>query len=538
MLANRERVYIYDTTLRDGAQTFGVDFSVDEKITIAQGLAALGVDFIEGGWPGANPTDTAFFKRLADVDPDTTQRLVAFGKTAALKKNAADDAGLMEVIASPAPHVCLVAKAWDYQVTVALGGTLEENLTSITASFALAKEHGKQTLMCDLEHFFDGYKANPAYALACAEAAVAGGATWLVMCDTNGGTLPPEISDIVPAVVRAICGKFPKCQLGIHTHNDAECAVANSLLAVAAGARQVQGTLTGLGERCGNASLTSTIPTLLLKPFFRDRFRTEMVDEALPKLGELSKKIDAMLNRPSNPAQAYFGANAFVTKAGLHASAILKDPRTYEHVPPESVGNARKIIMADQGGRSNTLAALKHLGFDLDPRDERVVALTDEIKRLTEYGYAFDQAEASLLLLAKRRLQHVPDFFKLLSYDTGHAKGHHLGADLAGNLVEAWVKMSVRHTPYEGQAVAASSAEALMLAMKAALPPFADKLRDVTIADMSLRQLTLGGETTHRIILTLRAGARTFKTLGAGINPTEAECEALRDGLVCVLMGA
>ncbi len=335
-----ERVYLFDTTLRDGAQTSGVDFSVADKVAIAEALDGLGVDYIEGGWPGANLTDDAFFN---DPPEFVNAKLVAFGMTRRPGRSAENDPGLAPLVNSKASANCLVGKSWDFHVDVALEIPREENVAMIADSIVFCKER-KGEAMYDAEHFFDGYKANPEYALSCVVAAYEAGARWMVLCDTNGGTLPHEIYDIVREVAKHV----PADHLGIHAHNDTENAVANSIAAVRAGARQVQGTLNGLGERCGNANMMSLIPTLILKM----GFETGLVEGGLGRLTAISRLLDERLNRAPNDHQAYVGARAFAHKGGLHVSAVAKDPKTYEHIVPSLVGNHRQIVVSDQAGRS------------------------------------------------------------------------------------------------------------------------------------------------------------------------------------------
>ncbi|MGE3147070.1 MAG: citramalate synthase, partial [Pseudorhodoplanes sp.] len=354
---SKERLYLFDTTLRDGAQTNGVDFTLADKAAVAAMLDDIGIDYVEGGYPGANPTDTQFFSQRRPM----RGKFTAFGMTRRPGRSASNDPGLAGLLEAEADAICFVAKSWDYHVRVALETTEEENLASIRDSVRAAKAKGREALV-DCEHFFDGYKANPAYALACARAAHAEGARWVVLCDTNGGTLPHEIERIVGEVVRHIPGE----NLGIHAHNDTEQAVANSLAAVRAGVRQIQGTLNGIGERCGNANLVSIIPTLKLKPEFSDRFEIGVSDEQLKKLAHLSHQFDEMLNRAPNRHAPYVGESAFATKAGIHASAILKEPATYEHVAPEATGNRRRLHVSDQGGKSNVLAELERIGLAAD----------------------------------------------------------------------------------------------------------------------------------------------------------------------------
>ena len=361
----RERLYLFDTTLRDGAQTNGVDFTLADKLTIARMLDELGVDYVEAGYPGANPIDTSFFAEKRPL----RARLTAFGMTRRPGRSAANDPGLAALLQAQADAICFVAKSWDYHVRVALETTEEENLASIRDSVRAAKAKGREVLL-DCEHFFDGYKANPQYALACAKAAYEEGARWVVLCDTNGGALPHEVERIVADVCRAIPGDH----VGIHAHNDTEQAVANTFAAVRAGARQIQGTLNGLGERCGNANLVSIIPTLKLKPEYSQRFEIGVSDEALARLARFSHALDDLLNRAADRHAPYVGESAFVTKAGIHASAMMKDPTAYDHVAPERVGNRRKILVSDQAGRSNLLAELDRIGFAVDKNDPRLAA--------------------------------------------------------------------------------------------------------------------------------------------------------------------
>ncbi len=393
----RERLYLYDTTLRDGQQTQGVDFSTDDKIALARALDGLGIDYVEGGWPGANPTDSAFFEGAPKLG---RARLAAFGMTKRAGRSAANDDVLAAVMNARTPAVCLVGKTHDYHVETALGITLDENLENIAQSVAHVVGQGREALF-DAEHFFDGYKADPDYALACLRAAFDAGARWIVLCDTNGGTLPAEIGAITAAV---IAHGIPGDRLGIHTHDDTGNAVAGALAAIDAGARQIQGTLNGLGERCGNANLVSLIPTLLLKEPYASRFETGIDPGGLADLTRVSRLLDEILNRLPDPSQPYVGPSAFAHKAGLHASAILKDPATYEHVPPETVGNARVVPMSNQAGQSNLRRRLKEAGLEVAPGDPRLATILEDVKAREDRGFAYDRAAASFELLARRAL--------------------------------------------------------------------------------------------------------------------------------------
>ncbi|HWT32022.1 MAG TPA: citramalate synthase, partial [Propylenella sp.] len=386
---SKQRLYLFDTTLRDGQQTPGIDFSLEDKMLVARMLDELGIDYIEGGYPGANPTDTAFFAQRRMRRASFT----AFGMVKRAGRSVANDPGLQDLLRADADAICFVAKAWDFHVRLALGCSNEENLEAIGDSVRAAIAAGREAML-DCEHFFDGYKANRAYALACVEAAMEAGARWVVLCDTNGGTQPDEVE----AIVADVASRWPGARLGIHAHNDTGQAVANSLAALRAGARQIQGTLNGIGERCGNADLVSIIPTLMLKPAFAERFTTGISEEALRSLTHESRSFDELLNRAPNRQAPYVGSSAFATKAGIHASAILKAPETYEHVRPEAVGNERRVMVSDQAGRSNLVAELERFGLVFDRADPRLDDLLAEIKERESEGYAYEGADASLEL--------------------------------------------------------------------------------------------------------------------------------------------
>lgn len=435
MSPGRQHLYFYDTTLRDGAQTQGVDFSVADKKLIAEKLDELGMDYVEGGWPGANPTDTEFFR---DAPKMTTAKFCAFGMTKRAGRSADNDPGLAALLDAATAGVTLVGKTWDYHVDVALEISLEENLESIRESVALVKARGAEPLF-DAEHFFDGYKANPDYALQTIKQAHQAGARWIVLCDTNGGTMPEEIEEIVGHVSNEV----PGTALGIHCHNDTGNAVANSLAAVRAGARMVQGTINGVGERCGNANLITLIPSVMLKDTYRNLVEVSLSEAGLHQLTHLSRLLDDILNRPSDAHAPYVGAAAFAHKGGLHVSAVQKDPRTYEHVPPESVGNVRQFLVSNQAGKSNILARLEAVGIELAPDDKRIGRILEEVKEREFDGYSFDGADASFELLARRALGEVPDYFKVDSFRVLVERRY----DARGRLVtvsEATVKIVVQ----------------------------------------------------------------------------------------------
>ena len=526
----KERLYLFDTTLRDGQQTQGVQFSAAEKRQIALGLDALGIDQIEGGWPGANPTDSEFFREA----PATRATMTAFGMTKRVGRSAENDDVLAAVLDAGTPAVCLVGKAHVFHVTTALGCTLEENLEAIRASIAHLVAKGREALF-DAEHFFDGYRADPGYALACLRAALEAGARWVVLCDTNGGTLPAEVGRITGEVIAA---GIPGDRLGIHCHDDTGNAVAGSLAAVDAGARQVQGTLNGLGERCGNANLTTLIPTLLLKEPYASRFETGVSLEGLRGLLRLSRSLDDILNRVPNRASPYVGASAFAHKAGLHASAILKDPTTYEHVPPEAVGNARVIPMSNQAGQSNLRARLAAAGIEVEAKDARLAHILDEIKRREDEGYAYDGAQASFELLARRELGLMPVFFEVKRYRVTVERRKNK-YDRMVSLSEAVVvvkigdrKMLSVSESMDETGTDRGPVNALAKALAKDLGPWQAMIDDMKLVDFKVRITQGGTEAVTRVIIDSEDSAgRRWSTVGVSPNIVDASFEALLDAI-------
>lgn len=522
----KERLYLFDTTLRDGAQTTGVDFSVEDKRRISAVLDALGVDYIEGGYPGANATDTAFFSERPHLKQAT---FTAFGMTKRSGRTASNDPGLQALLQSSAQAVCLVAKAWDYHVRVALGITNEENLAGITESIRAVTETQREAML-DCEHFFDGYKGNREYALTVARTAYEAGARWVVLCDTNGGTLPHEVERIVADVAKHV----PAANLGIHTHNDTENAVANTLMAVRAGCRQIQGTLNGLGERCGNANLTSIIPTLLLKSEFANRFETKVTPERLRTLTHASRVLDEILNRAPDRHAPYVGESAFATKAGIHASALMKEPETYEHVPPESVGNIRRVLVSNQAGKSNIQAQLERLGLPVDKDDPRLVVLLDEVKAREAAGYSYEAAEASFELLARRTLGTVPQYFSVDSFRVMVERRH----NALGHLVtvsEAIVKVFINgdDEPLWSVGEGNGPVNALDTALRRDLGRYQKHISDMELVDYKVRILTGGTEAVTRVLVESHdkvTGERWF-TVGVSPNIIDASFEALLDAI-------
>ncbi len=525
----KERLYLFDTTLRDGAQTTGVDFSLDDKRHIATMLDGLGVDYVEGGYPGANPTDTEFFKKKATKNA----KFAAFGMTKRAGRSASNDPGIAGLLEAHADTITFVAKTWDYQVHVALGCTLDENLDSIADSIKYVRTHNREAIL-DCEHFFDGYKANPDYALQCAMTAHRAGARWIVLCDTNGGTLPQEIEAIVKEVIKHI----PGSHLGIHAHNDTENAVANSLAAVRAGVRQIQGTLNGLGERCGNANLTSIIPTLMLKADYADRFEIGVPQEKLSMLTKLSHTFDELLNRAPNRHAPYVGASAFATKAGIHASAVLKDPRTYEHVPPDSVGNVRRMLVSDQAGKSNILAELERIGVELAKDDPRVVRVLDEVKEKEALGYAYEGADASFELLARRILGQLPNYFEVERFRINVERR----LNAVGVLVtvsEAVVKVIIDGEELISAAEGNGPINALDLALRKDLGRYQKYIEDLELLDYRVRVFQGGTDAVTRVLIEFgdKEGAR-WSTVGVSANIIDASFHALTDAVVYKLYKA
>ena len=526
--APRERIHLFDTTLRDGAQTPGIDFSVEDKITIAGMLDAFGLDYVEGGYPGANPTDTAFFRERRTRNAAFT----AFGMTKRAGVSASNDPGLAMLLDAKADAICFVAKAWDKHVHVALGCTLPENLESIRLSVEAARARGREVLV-DCEHFFDGFKANREHALDCARTAYEAGARWVVLCDTNGGTQPIDVRAIVDATCREA---VPGDHLGIHAHDDTGQAVANSLAAVNAGARQIQGTLNGIGERCGNANLVSIIPTLVLKPSFRERFQTGIAEEKVAGITRLSRAFDELLNRAPDTQAPYVGASAFATKAGIHASALLKDPTTYEHVPPESVGNSRNVMVSDQGGRSNFLAELSRRGIAVDKADPKLDRLIGIVKEREAEGYAYEAADASFELLARRTLGTVPAFFAVESYNVSVEKRFNALGE-AVTVSQAVVKVEVGDERLLSVAEGMGPVNALDQALRKDLGRYQDAIADLELVDYKVRILNGGTEAVTRVLIESAdaTGARWW-TLGVSHNIIDASFEALLDSLTYKLL--
>jgi 2-isopropylmalate synthase len=524
----RERLYLFDTTLRDGAQTNGVDFTLHDKQLIAKMLDELGIDYVEGGYPGANPADTAFFAKKPKL---AHARFTAFGMTRRPGRSASNDPGLAALLAASADAICFVAKSSAYQVRVALETTNEENLASIRDSVRVAKKAGREVLV-DCEHFFDGYKENPEFALACAKSAYDSGARWVVLCDTNGGTMPDEVESIVAQVIKQVPGDH----LGIHAHNDTEQAVANSLAAVRAGARQIQGTLNGLGERCGNANLCSLIPTLRLKDEFSARFDIGVSDEQLATLMKVSRTLDDMLNRAPNRQAPYVGESAFVTKTGIHASAVLKDPQTYEHVSPEVIGNRRKVLVSDQSGRSNVIAELDRAGIAYDRKDPKLARLVEELKDREAAGYAYESASASFDLLARRTLGRVAEYFRVEQFDVNVEQRYNANGKRV-TVAMAVVKVDVDGERLISAAEGNGPVNALDVALRKDLGKYQKYIEGLKLVDYRVRILNGGTEAVTRVLIESEdeAGER-WTTVGVSPNIIDASFQALMDSIIYKLV--
>jgi len=532
---SRERLYLYDTTLRDGQQTQGVQFSTADKLAIARALDEMGIDYIEGGWPGANPTDSEFFAAA----PKTRATLTAFGMTKRAGRSAANDEVLAAVVNAGTGSVCLVGKTHDYHVTAALGITLEENLENIRASVAHLVGLGREALF-DAEHFFDGYRANPGYALDCLRAALEAGARWIVLCDTNGGTLPAEVGRVTAEVIAA---GVPGEKLGIHCHDDTGNAVAASLAAVDAGARQIQGTLNGLGERCGNANLVTLIPTLALKESYASRFETGVSAQALTGLVRVSRQLDDILNRVPLRSAPYVGASAFAHKAGLHASAILKDPATYEHIDPARVGNARIIPMSNQAGQSNLRARLKAAGIEVEPGDLRLARILEIVKEREDQGYAYDGAQASFELLARAELGLLPDYFEVKRYRvTVERRKNKYNRMVSLSEAVVVVKIGGQKMLSVSESMDATGSDrgpvnALAKALAKDLGPYQAAIDDMKLVDFKVRITQGGTEAVTRVIIDSEDGAgMRWSTVGVSPNIVDASFEALREAMVWKLI--
>lgn len=513
-------VVMYDTTLRDGAQTAGISFTLGDKLKIARRLAAFGVPYIEGGWPGSNPKDAAFFAE-AKADPDLAARVTAFGSTRRAGVPADADANLQALVAAGTRTVALVGKSWDFHVTAALETTLDENLRMVSDSVGWLRERGPEVMFL-AEHFFDGFRRNRDYALAVLDAAADAGAAWLVLCDTNGGTMPEQIAE----ACRTVVARYPQLGIGIHTHNDCELAVANALAAVHAGATMVQGTVNGFGERCGNANWLSVAAVLETKYGIRC-----LPDGSLAQLTELSRFVSEVANVVPNEGQPFTGRNAFAHKGGIHVSALLRDPATYEHITPETVGNERRIVVSELSGRANLLAGGPD-GALVSDSAEAAAALA-YIKEREQAGYQYEDAQASLELALRRQQPGYEAPFRPL--------GFRINADgPADGLVEATVRVQVGDDVLHTAAAADGPVWALDVALRKALEEAFPELRAVRLHDYKVRVLDGqdGTAATIRVLITSSDGKRSWGTVGVSPNIIDASWEALVESLEYALVKA
>jgi 2-isopropylmalate synthase len=527
MMTAKQRLYIFDTTLRDGAQTAGIEFSLEDKISVIGLLERIGVDYIEGGFPGANVIDDQFFAEKRTRRATFT----AFGMTKRAGRSVANDPGVQATLNAASDAACFVGKSSSHQVTLTLGITPEENLAGVRETIEASVAVGKET-MIDCEHFFDGYKADPEYALAFVKMVLDAGARWAVLCDTNGGTMPNEIADIVREVLKVAPGE----RLGIHAHDDTGQAVANTLAAIDAGVRQVQGTLNGIGERCGNANLMTLIPTLALKPYFADRFELNVTPAQLEDLTPVARAFDELLNRAPARQSPYVGTAAFATKAGIHASALAKDFSTYEHVPPESVGNERNIMVSQQAGRSNLLTALSKNGIAIAKDDPRIDMLLRNVKEREAQGYSYDGAEASFVILARRLLGTLPTFFDVESYRTSVERRHNARGEQV-IVTEAVVKILIGEERLMSVAEGNGPINALDLALRKDLGQYSDRIADLELVDFKVRILDGGTGAVTRVLVESRDGTgERWYTIGVNTNIIDASFEALYESITYKLM--
>ena len=522
-------VTLYDTTLRDGTQMEGISLSVEDKLRIAERLDQLGVHFIEGGWPGSNPKDEEFFKRVKELKLENAS-IVAFGSTRHAKTTVEKDANLKALIDSGAPVITLVGKASEMQVTKVLETSLEDNLSMIRESIEYLRKQGRRVLF-DAEHFFDGYAENPEYSLACVRAAADAGAEYVVLCDTNGGTLPVDIFATVSIVTKAL-----DVGVAIHCHNDADVAVANSIAAVQAGATQVQGTINGYGERCGNANLLSVIANLKLKLGIDC-----ITDEQLEHLTEVHRFGAELANMPRSRYQAYVGESAFTHKGGLHASAMAKVEDSYQHIPPEKVGNSKHVVVSELAGRSNIVLKLQEEGLTAEVSKEQVGLILELIKERENHGFQYEGAEASFRLLAQRTLPGYQAPFELVDFMVVIEK--HRRVDTQGRsdetLSEAMVKVRVdgeiMHTVAEGN----GPVNALDAALRKGLLQVYPRLASVHLTDYKVRVVETGPDGTGavvRVLVESTDGERHWGTVGASTDIIEASWQALADSMEYALL--
>ncbi|MBC7880011.1 MAG: citramalate synthase [Anaerolineae bacterium] len=522
------RLYLYDTTLRDGSQAEGISLSVDDKLRIASKLDDLGIPFIEGGWPGANPKDDAFFARLGELQLRHSE-VVAFCSTRRSGMSAKADLGLQKVLEANTRWITTFGKSWDLHVHESLRTSLEENLAMIADTIHFFREAGRRVIF-DCEHFFDGYHKNPEYALATVQTAAEAGAEWVVLCDTNGGMLPHQIQAVVETVQKFCKEKALTCGLGIHTHNDSETAVANALAAVMQGVLMIHGTVNGYGERCGNANLCALIPNLQLKMGFE-----LLSSEQLANLTATSHFVSEVANLAPNEHAAYVGLSAFAHKGGIHVSAVRRNPQTYEHIVPESVGNSRRIVISEQAGASNILQKLADFGLYFERTDPRLQEILVRLKQLESQGYQFEAADASFELLVRESLGERKLYFSLEGLYTSCQTFPDQSVRSEAT-VRVRVGDKLQHTAAEGN----GPVSALDSALRKALTDFYPQVAHMHLADYKVRILdgTTGTSALTRVLIEFSNGLKRWTTIGVSPNIIEASTRAIVDGLEYGLMSS
>jgi len=519
-------IEIYDTTLRDGTQAEDISFTLEDKLRIAELLDDIGIGYIEGGYPGSNPKDALFFEKIKKNGLKKA-KVVAFGMTRRVGARVETDPIITSLLSAETEVVAVVGKSWDLHVTDALRTSLEENLTAIEDSVAHLKAKGLQVFY-DAEHFFDGYRGNPEYCLQTVRTAAKAGADRIILCDTNGGSLPSFVAEMVARVKAEL-----DVPLGIHAHNDSELAVAVSLAAVEAGATQVQGTINGYGERCGNANLVSIIPDLMLKMDLR-----AIPPQKLKRLRELARVVNELANLPDNKRQAFVGDSAFAHKGGMHVSAVVRNPQTYEHIDPEKVGNHRRVLVSDLSGRSNILYKAQEFGIDINSKDPAVKAILEKLKVMEHEGFQYEGAEASFELLMKRAVGELPQFFTLLGFRVIDEKRseNHDPASVATSEATIMVRVDgqVEHTAADGN----GPVNALDNALRKALEKFYPELKEVTLLDYKVRVLPKGAGTGSMVRVLIESGDHKDKwgTVGVAYNIVEASWQALADSVIYKLL--
>ncbi len=521
---SKSSIKLYDSTLRDGAQTKGVNFSLDDKFRIYKILSDIGIDYIEGGWPGANPTDDNFFKKISH---QSKSKLVAFGMMRKSGKSANNDPGLNTVLNSGVSSVCLVGKTWDFHVKNALKVSYNENLDMISDSILYASKRLDE-VMFDAEHFFDGFKNNKKYSMDTLQRALESGARWIILCDTNGGTLPYELSEIINEVKKII----PKDKLGVHFHNDTDSATYNSLEAARLGVKQIQGTFNGLGERCGNSNLVNVASNLVLKMGFKCN-----IEKNIKKITSVSRMIDETLNRQSSRNMPFVGSAAFAHKGGLHISAVEKDPRSYEHIDPSSVGNERVLVVSNQSGKTNVLNKLKKYKIKIKGKEQSILEFLELIKKQEFLGYAYDGAEASFELLARRKFSKFKEFYSLESFKVSDEKRKNSKGEFLP-FSEARVKIFVEKKQFYSAVEGSGPIHALDKALRHALIKYYPSLKKLNLIDYKVRILTPQDGTKALVRVRIESSNQKFKwsTIGVSYNVIDASYIALHDSITYHLL--